>query len=107
MTRFFAPVLMAILLAASPALAGGLQDARAAGQVGEKLTGFAEALDGAAETKALVADVNAKRRAEYARISKENGQTVDVVGQIAAQEIIGKLPSGAKYQGSDGSWKTK
>lgn len=107
MTRFFAPALLALMLAAAPAMASDLHTARASGAVGEKVTGYAEALDGSAETKALVADVNAKRRAEYARISKENGQSPDVVGQIAAQEIIKKLPAGAKYQGGDGGWKTK
>ncbi len=94
-----------LVLLSFPAMAMDLQGARAQGLVGEKLDGYVQAIDGSAQ--ALADEVNGKRKAEYARISAENGQPVSVVAKIAAEQIIANLPSGAKYQGVDGSWKTK
>jgi uncharacterized protein len=94
-----------LVLFSFPALAMDLQSARAQGLVGEGRDGYVVAIDGSAQ--GLVDEVNGKRRAEYTRISKENGQPVDVVAKIAAESIIEGLPSGAKYQGADGGWKRK
>ena len=99
-------VLMGTLVAL-PALALDLHQARGAGQVGEKADGYVAALSSTTEVKALVADVNAKRSVEYARISKENGQPVDVVAKLAAQQIITNLKAGESYQGTDGAWKKR
>ena len=60
-----------------------------------------------AEVSALVSEVNLKRRAEYERISGENGQPVDVVAKIAASNIINGLPKGARYKDNSGKWATK
>lgn len=91
----------------APALALDLQSARSSGAVGEKLDGYVAAIQSSAEVNALVADVNAKRKQEYTRISKENGQPVDVVAKLAMPQIVVKLPAGAMYQGADGSWQKK
>lgn len=74
-------------LVAMPALALDLHEARSSGQVAETPEGFIKAVKPSPEVDALVAEVNAKRRAEYQRISKENGQPVDVVGKLAAPQI--------------------
>ncbi len=95
------------MLIAAPALALDLHGARSNGQVGEKLDGYAAALNPSAEVQALVSDVNAKRRQEYARISKEKGQPIDVVAKLAAQQIINQLPPGSSYQAPDGSWRKR
>lgn len=105
--KFFAAFCAVLFLFSMPAYALDLQDARASGQVGELQTGYVQGLVSAADVTALVNEVNGKRTAEYARISKENGQSVAVVAKIAAERIIAGLPAGAKYQGADGSWKTK
>lgn len=94
-------------LAAFPAFALDLQSARTSGQVGEKRDGYVAPIAKSADVSSLVAEVNAKRRAEYERISKENGQPVDVVGKLAAEQIISGLPAGAKYMDASGSWKTR
>jgi len=108
MTARLASLLILLgLLTAMPALALDLHGARNAGLVGEKADGYAQALESTPEVKALVADVNAKRKQEYARISKENGQPVDVVAKLAAQQIITNLGAGASYQTPDGAWKKK
>lgn len=94
-------------LIAFPAFALDLHQARTSGMVGEKLDGYAAALKPSPEVNALVADVNAKRKEEYARISKQNGQPVDVVAKLAAAQIINGLESGSSYQDANGNWKTR
>lgn len=105
--RFFTVLALLGALVALPAFALDLHEARSSGMVGEKLDGYTAALKETAEVKALVAEVNAKRRQEYVRISKENGQTVDVVAKLAAAQIINGLGDGSHYQAPDGSWKTR
>jgi uncharacterized protein YdbL (DUF1318 family) len=100
-------VAMVSVLWALPALALDLHSARSSGQVGEKLDGYVEALQSSPEVQTLVSEVNAKRRAEYARISQQNGQPVDVVAKLAAAQVIGGLPSGAMYQDNGGNWKKR
>lgn len=86
--------LAAITLISLPAFALDLHSARSSGAVGELPTGYVKALKPSAEVDALVATVNAKRRAEYERISKTNGQPVDVVGKLAAPEIAKGIAAG-------------
>ena len=107
MKRLILALTLIATLLASPAFALDLHQARSAGIVGEKLDGYVAALQQTPEVNALVADVNAKRKAEYTRISKQNGQPVDVVAKLAAQEIMGKLDAGSSYQGTDGGWKKR
>ncbi|MFY9286948.1 MAG: YdbL family protein [Alphaproteobacteria bacterium] len=97
-------LIVSLALIALPALALDLHSARNQGLVGEKLDGYVAALKPTPEAQSLVAEVNAKRKQEYARISAQNGQPVDVVAKLAAQEIITKLPAGNSYQAPDGSW---
>lgn len=82
------------LLVASPALALDLHSARASGVVAETPEGYIKAVKSSAEVDALVAEVNAKRMAEYTRISKQNGQSVEVVGKLAAPEIAKNAAAG-------------
>ena len=108
MKKFFlTAALVAATLAAFPAFAGSLQDARARGLVGETLTGYIAPVQDSAEAQAVVAEVNAARRAEYNRIAAENGQTADIVGKLASEQIINGLPPGSYYKGPDGSWKKR
>ena len=81
----------ALILAAAPALALDLNEARSTGVLGEKADGYVQVLKPSAEANALAAQVNAGRKAEYEKISKQNGQPVDVVGALAAGQIAKKL----------------
>jgi len=96
-----------MMIAASPAFALDLASARASGVVGEKNDGYVAVIKSSAEADALAAEVNARRKAEYARISAANSQPVGVVAKLAAEEIIGKLSAGSKYQNASGAWVTK
>lgn len=106
MTRSIA-TMAAIVVLASPAFALDLQSARSTGALGEKNDGYVAVLKPSAEANALAAEVNAGRKAEYTRISKENGQPVNVVAKVAAEAIINKISTGSSYQDSSGNWKTK
>lgn len=85
-SRFILAALLSLAVA-TPALALDLHSARASGAVAETPEGYIKAVKPSAEVDALVSEVNAKRRAEYERISKQNGQPVDVVGKLAAPQI--------------------
>jgi uncharacterized protein len=81
-------VVLFTMFIASPAFALDLQSARAGGMVAEQPTGYIKAVT--PEASALVAEVNAKRKAEYERIAKEKGTKVEDVAAIAAQELMKK-----------------
>lgn len=94
-------------MAASAAFAMDLDQARSAGLVGEKMDGYVAAIQNTPDIGVLVADINAKRQQEYARISREKGQPIDVVSKLAAGQIITRLPAGASYQMPDGTWRKR
>jgi uncharacterized protein YdbL (DUF1318 family) len=96
-----------LALAAAPALAIGLDQAKAQGLVGEQADGYLGVVTGSPEASALVSDVNAKRRAEYAEIAKKRGTSVDAVAALAGQKLVARTPSGQFVKGSSGGWVKK
>lgn len=105
--RFAMLIVLLGILVAAPALALDLPQARTTGQVGEKLDGYIAAITNTPEVQALVSEVNTKRKQEYAKISQQKGQPVDVVAKLAFQQIVSQLPAGSSYQAPDGSWKKR
>lgn len=97
-----------VLAIAVPALALDLDEARAKGVVGERSDGYVAALKDspAPEVKALVDEVNAKRRAHYEEIAKRNGAPVEAVAALAGQKLIANLPAG-QYVHDGAGWKKK
>lgn len=89
------------------AFAMDLQSARKSGAVGERLDGYVEVLKPSSEATELAKDVNARRLAEYKRISNENNQTSKIVAMLAAKKIIEHLPVGSFYQTPAGDWVQK
>ena len=89
--------------------AGMLDPYEAKGWVGEKPDGFAGLVtsDVPADVKAKVADVNAKRRAEYAKIASKEGTSVQAVGAVFGKKLIARAPSGAYVMNSSGQWVKK
>jgi len=104
--RFVLAMAFVGILLAFPAVAMTLEQGRSSGAVGEKSDGYVAVLKTAPDVQSLVDDVNARRKQEYLRISKQNGQSVEDVAKLAAQQIVDKLPSGALYQAGNG-WKKK
>jgi uncharacterized protein len=79
------------LVIALPAFALDLATARQQGILGEQPNGYVVVLKASDEATKLANEVNAARKKEYERISKENGQSVDVVAKIAAETIAKQL----------------
>lgn len=90
MKKLIAMMTLVMSVAAMPAFALDLAGARASGSVCEKGDGYIKKVAGGADVDALVSEVNDGRKTEYTRISKENGQPVDVVAKIAAGKITAK-----------------
>ncbi len=103
-------LLMALAMVFSaPAMADALDDARAAGLVGERPDGLVAPVSASAPANvlSLVQSVNAQRMEKYQQISAEKGVPVEQVGAIAGEKIISKLKSGFYYMDSSGNWVTK
>jgi uncharacterized protein YdbL (DUF1318 family) len=81
---------------------------RAAGTVGERYDGFAAVRgSGSPEIAALVAQVNAERRAVYAQRAQSDKASIDAVGRIYAQEIMKSAPPKTWFLSESGQWMQK
>lgn len=97
-----------LLVLAAAAHAVDLDSAKRGGLVGETAEGYVALVNPAAppEVRALVDDVNARRRAEYQRIAADNGITLDQVETLAARKAIEKTAAGGWVR-IDGVWRQK
>ncbi|GAB5349442.1 YdbL family probable chaperone protein [Alteriqipengyuania sp. 357] len=83
-------------------------EARASGQVGEKMDGFLGVVGNQSqEIRDLVADINIKRRANYTERARSQNVTVDAYALTQGCILIARTDPGEKYQAPDGSWKTR
>ena len=94
------------LLLAGPAMADPLGDAKQAGLLGERMDGYLGAVKPGApgNVVSLMNEINAKRKAEYARIAAKNGQTVEVVEKLIAAKLYEKAASGEYVMNASGQW---
>jgi len=99
-------VVAALLLSALPALALDLGAAKAGGLVGETNNGYLGVVKPSAEADALVADINAKRKAHYQKIAKKNGISLQAVEARAGLKAIEKTPAG-EYVNTGAGWQKK
>lgn len=103
-------LLLALLLGllAAPAGALDLDTAKSRGLVGEMTDGYVGLVKGQGdeEARALVAEVNRKRRTAYQGIARQNGTAVEAVAALAGQKLIDRAPAGA-WIGDDGRWYQK
>ena len=99
----------ALLLLVQSAWAIDLRDAKAQGLVGEANTGLlaAVATPASAEVRALIAEVNEKRREEFQRTAEKTGATVQQVAYRFYELAIQKTEPGNYYQDAGGAWKKK
>lgn len=94
----------------TPAFADALDDARAAGQIGERPDGYVALVDAGAPSsvKDLVASINRQRRDAYQKIATEKGVSIEQIGALTAEKIINeKLGAGMFYMDASGAWKQK
>ncbi len=103
----FAALAVALSLAVAPASAQSLDQLRKSGAVGERFDGFAVARQGGGSARAIVDQINAKRRQIYAKRASQQGVSVDQVGRVYAKTIQGKAPRGTWFLDQSGRWRRK
>jgi uncharacterized protein len=82
--------------------------ARAGGQVGEKIDGYLGIVGaGGQSLKAMVDDLNIKRKAVYSQKAQEQRATVEEYAFTSGCLLISQTVAGEKYQAPDGSWATR
>lgn len=81
--------------------------ARAAGQIGEKTDGYLGLIGGGADLRALVDDLNIKRRANYTERARAQGATVEEYAFTQGCILIARTAAGEKYQAPGGGWQTR
>ncbi len=98
-----------LLLILQNAWAIDLRDAKSQGLVGEANTGYLAAVQSpaSAEVRALIADVNAKRKAQFERTAQSTGTTVAQVANRFYELAVQKTAPGNYYQDSSGRWQRK
>jgi len=97
-----------LLTLASTALADSLDQAKAAGHVGEQADGYLGTPPGApASGSALAAKINTQRKQRYQSIAAKNGTSVSVVAKLAGQKLIARTSAGQYIRNSAGSWQKK
>jgi uncharacterized protein YdbL (DUF1318 family) len=97
-----------LLLAFQAAWAIDLHAAKEQGLVGEANTGYLAAVGApSAEVKALIDEVNTKRKAEFKRTAEKTGATLQQV-QVRFYELaVQRTEPGHYYQDAGGNWKRK
>lgn len=103
-------LLMALaMMFAAPAMADSLDQARAAGLVGERPDGYVAPVSGSApaDIMSLIQSVNSQRMQKYQQIAAEKGVPVEQVAALTAEKIIAKLKPGWYYMNASGQWVQK
>ncbi len=98
------------LVPSGPVLADPLDGPRSSGVVGERFDGYAEIKDAGGATgaiKALVQDINKKRKQFYSSKAQSEGAPPDQIGRIYAEKIFQKAPGGYWFKAENGSWRQK
>ena len=107
MNRLFSFLITATLLVSLQAWSLSIKDAKTQGLVGENTQGYIEAVTKPnADTKALITEINAKRKAQYAKIAKKQGASLKQVEQLAGERNIKKTQAGHYIKAGD-KWQKK
>jgi uncharacterized protein len=110
--RFLAAVALGVAIlvgVTTGAWAGPLDDAKAAGLIGERPDGYVAAVqpNPSPDIAALVSEINAKRRTAYEDIAAKENVPIDQVGAVTAEKIKTQAPAGQYFLATDGSWVQK
>lgn len=102
-------LLVAALAWGVPVRASELDEAIRAGAVGERFDGYlgTVAADPSPASQRLVAEINARRRQEYAAIAARNGVPVEAVAQISGKKLVERAAPGTHVMLPDGRWLRK
>ena len=103
-TKFLAVLLFSLALGGA-AIAGPLDDAKAAGWVGERLDGYVGIIPGApASATALAGGINSKRRNKYQGIAAANGTSLEAIEIMVGQKLIARARPGEIVMNASGQW---
>ena len=107
MKKIFAAIGLVLLL--QNAWAIDIHDAKAQGLVGEASSGYLAAVQtpASSEVKALIANVNAKRKAKFQSTAEKTGTTVAQVSNRFYELAVQKTAAGHYYKDKNGRWKKK
>lgn len=102
-------ILVAAFLLPAVSFALSLDQAKTQGLVGETPAGYLQSVQAnpSQDVKALVADINSKRKAEYEQIAKKTGSDLPSVEKLAAKKAYAKTSPGHYLLGADGKWTKK
>ena len=89
-----------------PAFALELGQAKQDGLVGETNSGYIAAVKSSADVDALVKSINGQRKAQYQKIAKENGISLEAVEARAGLKAIEKTPAG-QFVNTGAGWQKK
>jgi len=104
--------LLIVLAAASagPALAqsSSIEQAIAAGQIGERYDGYMAFVGvPSPELRRQVQAINIRRRNLYIELSSRRNVTAQLVGMATGCQLLGRLPVGEAYLLKDGIWRRR
>ena len=98
---------LAGLVVATPALALTLDEAKAAGRVGEMPNGYIGVVESGPGVQDLVDSVNERRRVRYQEIADKEGAPLAAVEQLAGARLIERAGPGQFVMTSGGGWVRK
>ena len=104
-----AVILTVLVIGSAAALAGPLEDAKAAGQIGEQADGSLGVVSGSApaNVRRLVDEINLQRLEEYRAIAKRDGSSLQAAQKVFGDLLAGKARPGEFVRGTDGRWVRK
>ncbi|WP_395021175.1 YdbL family protein [Dongia sp.] len=104
-----AVLVMCLALPLASVQADGLEQARAAGLIGELPDGYVASVtpNPTPDIQQLITDINAERRKSYMKIAGERGVPVEAAGAVVAEVTIRKLKPGMFYMDNSGQWVQK
>ena len=107
MRKIFVAIFLA--LAVQTAWAIDIGTAKDQGLVGEANTGYLAIVitPASAEVQALIASVNAKRKAKFESTANKTKTTVNQVSYRFYELAVQRTKAGNYYQAANGSWKKK
>lgn len=108
MTNIFLGLLIS-MLTVSVALASALTQPKADGLIGEQANGYLGLViqDAPSETRKLVTDINAKRKAGYQKIASKQGASLSEVEKVGGNKAFEKTLKGNYVRDTNGVWRKK
>ena len=111
LARLGAPILAAMLFVApAAAIDPVLEKAQAEGVIGERADGYLGFVNEGqpnAELQRRVAEVNARRREVYTRISQSSGESLSTIAALTGERQIERAESGEFVMDKTGRWRRK